>query len=155
MAHIPTTQSTGQKYILLINLPCLSVCLCRYAFGRALTYGAETWHGGRVWQAGGNRQLFVVTRQVKGHPEVKSSRNALWLPNLVSRTPDQSVVHCWGQRSCRVSWGQPGVKLLRNALWPPNLVGIIPDQSVMHCWGQRSCRGQLGSSRVNLLSNAL
>ena len=80
---------------------CLSVCLSRYAFGRASTYGAETWHGGRVWQAGGNRQLFVATRQVKGHPEVKSSRNALWLPNLVSRTPDHSVLHCWGQRSCR------------------------------------------------------
>ena len=79
----------------------MSVCLSCYAFGRALTYGAETWHGGRVWRAGGNRQLFVATRQVKGHPEVKSSRNALWLPNLVSRTPDHSVVHCWGQRSCR------------------------------------------------------
>ena len=28
-------------------------------------------------------------------------RNALWLPNLVRRAPDQSVVHCWGQMSCR------------------------------------------------------
>ena len=28
-------------------------------------------------------------------------RNALGLPNLVKRTPGQSVVHCWGQRSCR------------------------------------------------------
>ena len=28
-------------------------------------------------------------------------RNALWLPNLVIRTSDQSVVHCWVQRSCR------------------------------------------------------
>ena len=28
-------------------------------------------------------------------------RNALWLPNLVRTTLDQSVVHCWGQRSCR------------------------------------------------------
>ena len=27
--------------------------------------------------------------------------NTLWLPNLVRRTPDQSLVHCWGQRSCR------------------------------------------------------
>ena len=90
-----------QQLSILINLPCLSVCLCRYAFGRASTYGAETWHGGRVWRAGGNRQLFVATQQVKGHPEVKSSRNALWLPNLVSRTPDHSIVHCWGQRSCR------------------------------------------------------
>ena len=47
---------------------CLSVSLCvRPCFD----YGAETWHGGRVWRAGGNRQLFVATRQVKGHLEVK------------------------------------------------------------------------------------
>ena len=32
-------------------------------------------------------------------------RNDLWLPNLVRRTPDQSVVHCFGQRSC---WGHLG-----------------------------------------------
>ena len=31
--------------------------------------------------------------------------NGLWLPNLVRRTPDQSVVHCWGQRSCRGQLG--------------------------------------------------
>ena len=88
-----------------INKFAMSVCLSRYAFIRASTYGAESWHGGRVWRAGRNRQLFVATRQVKGHLEVKSSRNALWLPNLVSRTPDQSVVHCWGQRSSGVSQG--------------------------------------------------
>ena len=131
---------------------CLSVSLCVRS-----CFDLRSWNlaRGRVWRAGGNRQLFVATRQVKGHPQVKSSRNALWLPNLVSRTPDHSVVHCWGQRSCRVIWDQPRVKLLRNTLWPLNLLGRIPDQSVMHCWGQRSCRGQLGSSRVNLLSNAL
>ena len=28
-------------------------------------------------------------------------RNAIGLPNLVIRAPDQSVVHCWGQRSYR------------------------------------------------------
>ena len=28
-------------------------------------------------------------------------RNALGLPNLVRRTPEQNVVHCWGQRSYR------------------------------------------------------
>ena len=32
-------------------------------------------------------------------------RNAPWLPNLVGRIPDQRVMHCWGQRSCR---GHPG-----------------------------------------------
>ena len=82
-------------------------------------------------------------------------RSALWLPNLIGRSPDHGVMHCWGQRSCRVIWGQPGVKLLRNALWPPNLVGRIPDQTMMHSWGQRSCRGQLGQVGVSLLSNSL
>ena len=37
----------------------------------------------------------------QGHPEVKWLRNAAWPPNLVERTPDQHVTHCWGQRSCR------------------------------------------------------
>ena len=87
----------------------MSVCLSRYAFGRASTYGAETWHGGRVWRAGGNRQLFVATRQVKGHLEVNLFRNALWLSNLVGRIPDQRVMYCWGQRSCR---GHPGSNCL-------------------------------------------
>ena len=67
-----------------------------------------------------------------GQTGVKFLRNALWLPNLVGRTLDRSVMHCWGQRSC---WGQPGqprVKLLRNAPWPPNLVGKTSDWSVTH-----------------------
>ena len=46
-------------------------------------------------------------------------RNTLWPSNLVGRTPNGSVMHCLGQRSCR---GQAGVKLLRNALWSPNFV---------------------------------
>ena len=36
-----------------------------------------------------------------GQPGVKLLRNALWPPNLVERTPDHSVMHCWVQRSCR------------------------------------------------------
>ena len=60
------------------------VCLSRYAFGRASTYGAETWHGGRVWRVWGNRQLFVMTQQVKGHLEVSLFRNAPGGP-LVSK----------------------------------------------------------------------
>ena len=74
-------------------------------------------------------------------------RNSLWLPNLVGRTPDQNVMHCWGQRSFLGSSGPTRGQLLRNALRLPNLVGRIPDQSVVHCWSQRSWRGQLGSSR--------
>ena len=76
----------------------------------------------------------------------------LWLPNLVGRIPDQSVMDCWGQKTCR---GQPEVKLLRNALWLPNLVWRTPDQSVMLCWGQRLCRVSWSQSEVKLLRNAL
>ena len=36
-------------------------------------------------------------------------RNALWQPNLVGRSPEQSVLHCWDQRSCGVGCGQPNV----------------------------------------------
>ena len=91
---------------ILINLPsamsiCLSVCLFRYVFGRASTYGAETWHGGRVWRAGGNCQLFVATRQVKGHLEVNLFRNAVRPQNLVTMIVEGPLGHCHGQRSCR------------------------------------------------------
>ena len=46
---------------------------------------------------------------IKGHagvrrclPEVNLLRNILLIPSLVERNPDQSVMHCWGQRSCRI-----------------------------------------------------
>ena len=74
-------------------------------------------------------------------------RSALWSPYLVGRTPDQKVIHYWGQKSYRGQPGQLGVKLLRNALWPPDLVGRTLDRSIKHCWGRRSCRGQPGSTR--------
>ena len=79
---------------------------------------------------------------VKGHVEVIWGQvgvnllsNGLRPPNLVGRTPDHIVMHCWGLGRVRVSWGQVGVNLLSNALWPPHLVGRTPDQSVMHCSG--------------------
>ena len=69
----------------------MSVCLSGYAFRHALRYRAESWHGGRGWAHKVCGHIFEATPPgVKGHPVV----------NLV-RTPDQSVVHCWGQRSCR------------------------------------------------------
>ena len=74
---------------------------------------------GRV--VGNGPPRFVVNFSKRPHQRSKviqrSSclRNALWLPNLVGKTPDQSVMHCWGQRSCRGHTGQPEVKLLGNA----------------------------------------
>ena len=50
---------------------------------------------------------------------------------LVGRTLDQSIMHCWGQRSSR---GQPGSttgQLLRNIPWPPNFVGRTPDYALI------------------------
>ena len=112
-----------------------------------MPYGHQIW-----WEESLTKAQCIAG--VKGHIRVSWGQvgvnvlsDALWPPNLVGRTPDQSVMHCWVESHAGVIWGQPRVKLLRNALWSPNLVGRITDQSVMHCWGQRSCRGQLGSSR--------
>ena len=74
-------------------------------------------------------------------------RNALWPPNVVGRTPDWSVVHCWGQRSYKGQLVSTRVKLFRNALWLKNLVGKTSAQSEVQCWGQRSYRDQPGSTR--------
>ena len=54
-------------------------------------------------------------RSCRGQPEVKLLRNALWLPNLVGRTPNQSGIV--GAKSHR---DQPQIKL------PPNLVNAKP-----------------------------
>ena len=70
----------------------------------------------------------------RGQPEVKLLRNAVWPPNLVGRTLDQSVTHCLVRGHAGVSQGQAEVKFFRNALWPPNLAERTPDQSVMHRW---------------------
>ena len=61
-------------------------------------------------------------------------------------------MNCWGERSCRVSWGQAEVKLLRKAICLPNLVGRAPGQSVMYCCCQRPCRGQMGSTSGHIAS---
>ena len=90
---------------------------------------------------------------MQGSPGVNQGSNyieiALWAPNLVGIILDQSVMNCWGQRSCRGQLGS--TNLIDNTLWPPNLVGRTPDQSVMQCWGQRSCRGHLGSTRDQIV----
>ena len=82
-----------------------SVCkyvMSGYAFYHASRYRAETWHGGRGLAHEACGHIFEATPPgVKGHPGSIYLKNALWLNNLVRKTPDQSIVHCWGQRSCR------------------------------------------------------
>ena len=84
-----------------------------------MPYGHQIWWGEFLTKVKCIAGVKGHTGVSKGQPEVKLLRNAVWPPNLVGRTPDQRVTHCWGRRSCR---GQPEVKFLRNALWPPNLV---------------------------------
>ena len=91
-----------------------------------MTYGHQI-----RWEESLTKALCIAG--VKGHVGVSWSQvgvnllsNALWPPNSVARTSDQSIMHCWGQRSCRGQLGSTKGQLLRNDLWPPNLVGRIP-----------------------------
>ena len=132
-------------YVRLCVLSCFEVSCWKFVWG----WGQAHKVCGHIFEA--------TPPGVKGHPGVNLPYNVLWLPNLVRRTPDQSIVYCWGQRSCRGHLGSTRGQILRNTLWPPNLVGRIPKQSIMHCWGQsqRSWGVSWGQVGVNLLSNAL
>ena len=83
---------------------CVYVCMSGYAFRHASRYRAESWHGGRGRAHEVCGHIFEATPS-KVIQRSSCLRNAPWVPNLVRRAPDQSVVHCWGQRSCR---GHPG-----------------------------------------------
>ena len=98
------TLNAGEGWGYGCGCVCVCVCICMsgYAFRHASRYQAESWHG-----VGDGPTRFVgifSKRPNLGSKVILRSiclRNALWLPNLVLRTPDQSVVHCWVQRSCR------------------------------------------------------
>ena len=86
----------------------------------------------------------------KGHAGVKLLSNALWPPNLVEKTLNQSVLHWWGQRSFR---GHPGSTRGQFAKQCPMATkfGRIPEQSVTHCWVE----GHAGVKRVQPEGNCL
>ena len=84
------------------------VCLSGLLLWNGKAHQAQTrWVGG-AWS---NLDFWGIAG-VKGHagvsqgqPGVKMLKYVLWLPNLVGRTPDQSVMYYWGQRSCRGQLG--------------------------------------------------
>ena len=106
----------SQRYRALCSCRCSSitkisksvcVCICMYvcpAMRFAMLRGIELKVGMGV---GDGPTRFVGTFSKRPHLGSKviqrsiCLRNALWLPNLVRRAPDQSVGHCWGQRSGR------------------------------------------------------
>ena len=75
---------------------------CNWVSHSAIAYA----YGSKMWRA----SSLIISRNVRKHRACIKQRNLQWRcalrpPNLVGRTPDQSIMHCWGQRSCR---GQPG-----------------------------------------------
>ena len=78
--------------------------------------------------------------------------NALWPPHLVGKTPDQNVMHCWGQRSCR---GQVGSICLAM----PYDHQIWWEEPLSRVKGIAGVKGHVeviwGQVGVNLLSNTL
>ena len=85
-----------------------------------------------------------------GSTRGKLLRNALWPPDLVGRTPDQRVMHCWAQCHTGVNWGQPGVKLHMNALWLPNFGRKNPWLKWSALMGSKVMQGQLRSTRYQI-----
>ena len=111
--------------------------------------GKNPWPKRNAW---GQRSC----RGQLGSSRVNLLSNALWSPNLVRRTPEQSEMHCWGQGHVERSSGvKKGSICSAMPYGPPNLVGRTPDHSVMHCWGLGRVGVSWGQVGVNLLSNAL
>ena len=85
---------------------CQSVSVSGYAFRSVSMHLAETWLNGKEWVPEVCGQLFKVTRpKFKGHPEFKLLSECPMVTKLVGRTPDQSAMHSWDQRSCRGQLG--------------------------------------------------
>ena len=93
-------------YIYIYDI-CMGVYIYGYAFRRALRgiqlkVGIEVGDGPTKFVGIFSMRPHLGSKVIQGSICLK---NALWLPNLVRSTPDQSVVYCWGQRSC---WGHLG-----------------------------------------------
>ena len=70
------------------------LCMSCYAFCGASRYRAETLKGDRfesILSRSPHQRSNVIQRSIY-------LRNAVWLSHLVGRTPDQSLMHCWGQK---------------------------------------------------------
>ena len=79
-------------------------------------------------------------------------RNALWLPNLVGRTPDWSVMHCWGRRSRR---GHPGSTRGQIAQECPMATKFGRKNPWPECNALVGSKVMQGSAGVNQRSNCL
>ena len=89
------------------------------------------------------RNALLGSKVMHGSAGVNQRSNSLEMPCghqiLVERTPDQSVMHWLGQRSCKNSWGQPEVKLLRNTIWLLGGMRGQPEGNCLEMWRAIKC----------------
>ena len=117
-----------------------------------MPYGHQIW-----WEELLTREKCIAG--VKGHIWVSWGQvgvnllsNALWPPNLVGRTPDQSIMHCWGQRSCRGQLGSSRGQFAWQCHMATKFGGKNPWPKCNALLGSKVMQG---SSRVHQGSNCL
>ena len=100
----------------------------------------------------------------QGQPEVKLLRNTIWLPSLVERTPDQSIVHCWDERSYRSSPGSTRGKIARSLIrwiaclyllaliWPKSSSYVISEFAICHVVRHSNANSIQNPSTVTVLT---
>ena len=117
-----------------------------------MPYGHQIW-----WEESLTKAKCIAG--VSGHVGVSWGQvgvnllgNALWPPNLMGRTLDQSVVHCWGQRSCRSQLGSSRGQFARQCPMATKFDGKNPWPK---CYALLGSKVMQGWSRGNQGSNCL
>ena len=109
-----------------------------------MPYGHQIWWEEPLSECNAFARVKGLAGVSQGQPEVKLRRNDVWPPNFVGRTPDQSVTHCWGQRSCRRQPGSTRSEIPQKCpRWPPNLV---QKDSRLECLALMGSKGLAGVS---------
>ena len=148
--HVFLFQSILFKYQSLCVCPAMRFVMLR---GTELKLGMGVGDGPTRFVGIFSKRPHLGSKVIWGSICLKMPK---WLPNLVRRTPDQSVVHCWGQK---VMQGLSGVNQMSNCLEMPYSHQIWWEESLTREKCIDGVEGHVGVSwdqvGVNLPSNAL
>ena len=97
----------------------------------------------------------MTTFKVNGHRIQRSIclRNVLWLPNLVIRTPDQSINHYPGHSHKKGNLGSSRGLFVRKAVWSPNLIQRTLTRVLYIAGVKDHVEVIVGQPEVNVLRN--
>ena len=90
-----------------------------------MPYGYQILEGRTPTKVKCNAGSQRSCRVKRGQPGVILLSDALWLPNLVWRTPGQSVVQCWCRRSYEVKWWSTGDQIAKKFHWADDAIGAL------------------------------